>query len=60
MPRARGGGAGGGRGSAGNAGSPGNSGSSANPTTSNCVTVVGGASYPVTVNGQVVVSWCPQ
>jgi hypothetical protein len=24
------------------------------------VTVVAGASYPATVNGQIVVSWCPQ
>ena len=55
-----GGGAGGGRGTAGSAGNPGNPGSAANPSTSNCVTVVGGAAYPVVANGPVTVSWCPQ
>jgi len=49
-----------GRGNAGNAGNPGNPGSAANPTTFNCVSVTPGGSYPVTVNGQIVVSWNPQ
>jgi hypothetical protein len=54
------GGSGGGYGTAGNVGGAGGAGSAANTTTHNCVTVVAGASYPATVNGQIVVSWCPQ
>lgn len=56
-----GGGGGGGRGLPGNLPAcPGLPGSAANPSTQNCVSISGGASYPVTVNGQVNISWCPQ
>jgi len=41
-------------------GGAGNPGSAGSPNTHNCVTVVSGASYPVTANGQVQISWCPQ
>lgn len=54
------GGGGGGAGNPGGAGGAGNPGSVANPTTHNCVSIVGGTAYPVTVNGQVNISWCPQ
>ena len=47
-------------GGAGNPGNAGNAGNPASPTTQNCVSIVGGSSYPVTVNGQVNISWCPQ
>ena len=59
---AGGGGGGGGRGSTGggSSGTGGLCGSPANPTTHNCVSIVGGSAYPVTVNGQVNISWCPQ
>jgi len=51
---------GGGRGSAGNPGNPGNAGAPSNPTVHNCVSVVSGASYPVTANAPVTISWDPQ
>ena len=47
-------------GNPGNAGSAGSPGSAANPTSFNCVAVTPGGSYPLTVNGQIVVSWNPQ
>jgi hypothetical protein len=47
-------------GNPGNAGAAGNPGAAANPTSFNCVPVTPGASYPVTVNGQLIVSWNPQ
>ena len=57
------GGGGGGGGASGGAGGPGGSappGGAASPTTFNDVSVVGGTNYPVTSNGQVVVSWNAQ
>lgn len=59
-----GGGAGGVAASAGQfCGSAGNPGSTANPTTSNCISVTPGASYPISVaspGGQILISWNPQ
>lgn len=55
-----GGGGGGGRGGAGNPGAPGNAGACSTPTVHNCVSVVAGASYPVTANAPVTISWDPQ
>jgi hypothetical protein len=61
-PSGAAGGGGGGRGDVGNPGNSGNPGAAANTTNYSCVSVTGGASYPVTVasGGQVVVSWNPQ
>jgi len=52
----------GGSGSAGNPGSPGNPGGSATPSTSNCVMVTSGGSYPITVapGSSVKISWKSQ
>lgn len=61
-----GGGGGGGRGNAGNpggSGNAGNPGASGSPSTSNCIPVIPGSPYPITVGspgGQVVVNWNPQ
>lgn len=57
------GGGGGSRGNAGNPGNPGNPGSAANPSTTNCIPVTPGGSYPITVGspgGQVTISWNTQ
>ena len=60
---AGGGGQGGTAGLLGTSGSAGNPGSNATPSTQNCVPVVPGTPYPITVGspgGQFIVSWNPQ